>query len=128
MAIAVFFNYVTWLYPGGVKEYLRAWANFHWFLFHFFSISILLRTLFAPWHRMREKSGRGLDIEGALARIAVNLILRMVGLVIRSALVAAGLVSEVILFIAALSAFIIFILSPVLVPFLIIFGLTLSII
>lgn len=128
MPIAVFFNYVGWLYSAGIKEYLIAWANFHWFLFHFFSIDILLRTMFAPWHRMREQGGRGLDIEAMLARTAVNLILRAVGLVVRSALIVAGLVSEIILFITAFSVFIVFILSPILVPLLIMSGLLLVII
>lgn len=128
MAIAVFFNYVSWLYSAGIKEYLRAWANLHWFLLHFFSIGILLRTLFVPWHRMRERGSRALDIEGALTRTAVNLILRVVGLVVRTVLLAAGLVSEIFLFISAFAAFIIFILSPILIPLMIMSGLTLLII
>lgn len=125
MPIAVFFNYVTWLYSAGIKEYLIAWANFHWFLFHFFSIGILLRTLFVPWHRMREKGGRGLDIEGMLSRLAVNTILRVVGFVVRAALLAVGLISEIFLFAVAAPIFFVFILSPAAVPFLIISGLML---
>lgn len=125
MAIAVFFNYVTWLYSAGIKEYLVAWANFHWFLFHFFSVGILIKTLFVPFHRMRERGGRGLDIEGMLARLAVNTILRVVGFMVRSALLAAGLVSEIFLFAIAVLMFFAFILSPVLVPLLIMSGLIL---
>ena len=125
MPITVVFDYITWLYSGGVKEYLKAWANYHWFLFHFFSVDILARTFFAPWHRMREKGGRGLDIEGFLARAAVNLILRAVGVVIRLMFIIAALVSEIILFTAALLVFVIFISSPVVVPLLILSGIIL---
>lgn len=125
MALVVFFDYFIWLYSGGVKEYFRAWANLQWFLFHFFSVDIMVRTLFVPWHRMREQGGRGLDIEGMFARFAVNSILRIVGVIIRVSLIISAVIFETVLFVAAFLMFVIFILSPALVPFLILSGIML---
>ena len=85
----------------------------------------MVRTLFVPWHRMREQGGRGLDIEGALARLAVNSILRIVGMIIRVSLIISAVVFEAALFIAAFLVFVIFILSPVFIPLLILSGITL---
>ena len=125
MALAVFFDYVTWLYSSGIREYFRAWANFHWFIFHFFSLNIMVRTFFVPWHRMREQGGRGLDIEGALARLAVNSILRIVGMIIRVSLIISAVIFEVTLFVAAFLVFVIFMLSPALIPLFIMSGIML---
>lgn len=126
MAIIVLFDYVSWVYFGGIKEYFRAWANFHWFLFHFFSVGVLTRTLFMPWHRMREKGGRGLDIEGAASRFAVNTILRMVGIFVRLSVILAAFIFELALFVIMLAGLILFVSSPISIPFLIISGFILA--
>jgi len=123
MAIAVFFDYITWLYSGGVKEYFRAWFNFHWFLFHFFSTDLMLSRLFSPWHRMREgRSSRGLDIEDFFSRLAVNLILRTVGFVVRAIFILISLTAQAALLAAGLAVFIIFLLSPAAIPVLFLTG------
>ncbi len=122
----VLFDYISWVYSGGIKEYFRAWGNFHWFLFHFFSVGILTRTLFVPWHRMREKGGRGLDIEGALARFVVNAILRIVGIFVRLSVILTAFIFELGLFIIMLAGLILFVSSPISIPLLIISGFILA--
>ena len=115
-ALYVLFEYVFWIYSRGIREYFRAWMNYHWFLFHFFSVGVLLKSLFAPFHRLQEKAGRGIDIERFFERLVVNIMMRVVGFVVRVAVLAVALISEVFLFVAGVALFVLFLSSPVVLP------------
>ena len=126
MAIAVFFDYVTWLYSGGVREYFRAWGNFHWFLFHFFSTGIMFSTLFSPWHRLNERPvGRGLDIGGFFERAVINCVLRTVGFAVRSIFIAISVICQATLLFGGLIILAVFLLSPIILPLMFISGISL---
>ena len=75
---------LIWLYQRGIAEYFRAWGNIHWFLYHYFSVPVLLRTFFAPFHRIREYRARGFDLEDWAGVFIVNNLMRFVGIVVRS--------------------------------------------
>ena len=61
--VAVFFEYLDWHYRAGIVELLRLWGNIHWFFHNFFSVPILVRPFFTPFHRLQEKYARGPQIE-----------------------------------------------------------------
>ncbi len=82
--------YLAWHYSEALNDMRKIWKNFFVFLFNFFSIFLLIRTLFSPWHRMQENYGR---IEDFFGNLIVNTLMRLVGAVIRLIFIIMGVVS-----------------------------------
>lgn len=91
-------SYLRWHYALAWSDLLRLYRNLAWFLWNFFSISLLLRTLLSPWRRLRE--GARKDAGGLLGSLIMNTILRFIGFLARIATIAFGLASLVLLTIA----------------------------
>ena len=108
LAMSVFalpFSYLLWHYTRAWKDIWRVCTNYLWFFYHFFSIPLLLSTFLSPWKRISEGKGGG-AVGGMLGRLIFNLMLRIVGILARTAVIGVGLFSlvlVVILFLAFLS-------------------------
>ena len=109
-------EYFVWQYSYGITEFLRAWFNIHWFLFHFFSFPVLLRTMFQPLFRIREDYGRGFDPQKTAEALTINLIMRITGFITRIFLLCIGLVVECAMFVVGLASFVVYLLSPLEIP------------
>jgi hypothetical protein len=106
-------SYIFWHYGQAYKDLKTIFLNLIWFLFHFFSISVLLKTLFSPWKRVVDETYKGgLDIEGYASATLVNIIMRLVGFVSRSILILAGLICIIFILISAILVFIAWTLLP----------------
>lgn len=102
--------YLLWHYTVAWGDLLRFCSNIAWFLLNFFSVKILLRTLFSPWKRLQE-GGRGRGEGGILGRLIINTITRLVGALVRSVTILVGLAALLVfLFVSA----VLFLLWPVL--------------
>ncbi len=121
------FRYIGWHYSSAFKDILALWLNFAWFVTHFFSMPILLRTLFSPWKRMSDAyQRRGLTY---LAETLVfNTFSRIFGACIRIVLLALGILSLCILVLALIPSLIVWIILPFIALLLITFGISLLII
>ena len=87
----IFFEMLRWWYVTGWIEAMRRVTGWAQKIEQFYSLSILVKTLFAPWKRITTLAGRGLDakVHAALD----NLVSRFVGFVIRLFAIFAALVS-----------------------------------
>jgi len=109
-------DFLRWQYGAGVAAFLAAWANLHWFVFHFFSIPLLIKSFAAPFHRIRERKSPGFNPEELFEVFIVNTLMRVVGVFVRTVFILVGVVAEAALFAAALFLFVSYLLLP-LVPF-----------
>lgn len=76
-------SYCFWHYTVALGAWWRINNNILWFLLHFFSVPLLLRTFFSPWRRLAESYPAGFS-PGALAEtLIVNVLMRLVGFVTR---------------------------------------------
>lgn len=108
-------NYFLWHYGYAFIGMFRIWSNFFWFFYHFFSIPVLIRTLFSPWKKMREeRESAGFSIQGIFSILVVNTIMRIIGFLFRVVLIAIGIISIIFVFFAGVIVFIVWILAPVL--------------
>lgn len=87
--------YLLWHYTVAWVDLFRLYQNVTWFLWHFFSIGVLFRTLFSPWRRLHEEKSK--RTAGLLGSVIINLILRAVGFVARFATILFGLTAIVLL-------------------------------
>lgn len=85
-------DFSVWYYTGAFRDMLRVWLNYLWFITHYFSLLLLLRTLFAPWKRMQDPYQRN-GLEELLSVLIVNTLSRFVGALIRLTLILTCLVS-----------------------------------
>lgn len=86
----LFFEYLRWHYSKGLKELLFFCSNILWFISHFFSFSLLLKTLFSPWKRMGESYGTGLDLGLIASTFIINSLMRVVGFITRTIVLIIG--------------------------------------
>lgn len=120
-------HYTRWHYGRAYVDMYRVWANLYWFIFHFFSVSTLLRTLFQPWKRMDEGYSKGFDPGGWISTFFVNIVMRIVGMMVRLILISAGLVCALILVLAEIVWFALWTVMPAFISVLIVLGLYLLI-
>ena len=88
------YKYFYWHYTKGIKSFLKIWRNFIRFFWHYFSVSLLARTLFYHWHRDVSSRGPGFDINEFFRILVFNLFSRIVGAVSRSIVILTGLAFE----------------------------------
>ena len=84
------FHYLKWHYSIAYKDIVRIWLNYLWFIQHFFSITILFKTLLQPFKKLDDKSKTGFNLEALAQKLVVNLISRLVGIFVRTAIILLG--------------------------------------
>ena len=114
--------YLVWHYTAGTVGFFKIWSNLIWFLNNFFSFNVLLRTLFSPFKRLNEKYGGGLDLGKLFEAIVISVLMRIVGFIMRIVTIVIGVVAIVCLLVLGLFAFIIWLLLPFIIIFLLISG------
>jgi hypothetical protein len=89
-------QYFIWHYSLALTGYIRVSRNFAWFIISYFSITTLLKTLLAPFKRIQEKPSRRFNFEDWIGTLLINLLSRLIGAVIRSIIIIAGLCTLII--------------------------------
>jgi len=106
--------WVSWFYIKMPKKIIEGWRNFLLFVLYYFSIKLLLKTLFSPWRKYAESYPRGIDIKKYLETFIFNTTSRVIGAIMRSFLIIGGVLCEFITFILGGIILLGWILSPVL--------------
>lgn len=106
-------SYVIWHYGRAYRDMLAVWGNLLWFIFNFFSIFMLLGTLFQPWKRMGEGYPKGFDPGGWASAVIVNTLMRVVGAVARGILILFGLFFAALLFFTGVVFFVAWTVMPI---------------
>ncbi len=84
-------DFSLWYYTRAFRDILGVWLNFMWFIVHFFSIPLLLRTLFSPWRRMTDAYERK-GLESLMTTFVMNIMTRIFGAIVRTTIIVCGLV------------------------------------
>lgn len=126
--LSVLRDYLVWHYSVALSDTLHTWWNYVWFVFHVFSVGDVAKTLFSPWKRLEEKRVSILKSpQDYFANMFVNLIMRIVGFMIRTALLAIALICFLITVLGGLLFVLLWIPLPVLLLHFIISGVRLLI-
>lgn len=119
-------EYFIWHYGKGIRDFFMVWGNLLWSGYHFFSIRLLAATLFAPYKRFHQQYDWAHLELGALGQdILLNLFMRMLGMSLRLCVITAGLAYEATMLLGGIVMFAIWLLLPVLIPSLAMFGIVL---
>lgn len=110
----MFRDYLHWQYVSGPRWLLQLYVNLQLAILRWFSVSTMLKTLFAHWHRDRVSLKAG-SISGIALALAWNAISRGIGFIIRSGVLLLWLLTELLYLPLAVVSFILFLLWPWLV-------------
>jgi len=111
----LFLSYFKWHYSLALRDFFSVGSSIVWFLYNFFSIPLLTRTLFSPWKKLQERRKRGFDIEDFFAVLLVNLLMRIVGAIVRLATIILGFLAILGFVSVALVMFTVWLLMPLIV-------------
>ncbi len=114
--------WVSWQYIESPRTLLRIWKNFLIFNLSFFSIPLLLKTLFYPWRKYHESYGRGFDPKRFFSSLTFNSISRLLGALVRTVLILVGLFLEILLMGLGIILLIGWIFLPIILIGILIFG------
>ncbi len=114
----ILFLYFQWHFIDGPRAIWKGWKDCLRFNLDYWSVPLLLKTLFSHWRRYRSSYGRGFDPGRWFNAFIFNAMSRMLGALARSILIFVGLITEFFVFCAGVAVFLIWIL----LPFLVIFG------
>jgi hypothetical protein len=117
--------YLKWHYSDRVKAILRGWRDFLKFNFYYFSVPLLLKTLFSPWRKYRWAYGNALDFKVNVEVFLSNLISRALGAIVRSFLIIIGLATEAAILVFGIMAVFLWTTLPFLVLLVFAFGIRL---
>lgn len=109
---SIFSAYVKWHYGRGLRELFGVVGNFLWFITHFFSFKLLIKTLFTPWKRLGENYEGGFNLEAFASVFVVNTLMRVVGFCTRVIILSIGLVAYTFILVLAFLIFILWFLAP----------------
>lgn len=123
--MSIFLHYWRWYYLVQPKSILEGWWNFLVFGINFFSIPLLLKTFFAPWHKFYVSYGRGFDLKVWAEALISNFIFRALGAIMRTVIILMGILFEFSVLIFGFVVFIGWLILPLCLLFVFLFALTL---
>ena len=119
--------YLKWHFLEAPRTILISIKNVLLFNLEYFSVVLLLKTLFAPWKRYEWSSNRKFDIKKSMEALASNLISRSLGALIRGFIIVVGLIVEVSLIGVSVLVFLGWMILPLLIIFSLFYGIRLLI-
>jgi len=93
----IFLQWLKWRYSEVPRFIIRVFRNLLSFGFNYFSITLLLRTIFSPWRRYYESYGRGFDLKRYSRVFIGNTISRIIGFIIRGFTIIIGLAAQLVI-------------------------------
>lgn len=110
-------SYIRWHYTRAVRNLISNEKNFIVFLYNFFSIKLLLQTFFYLWKGLGEKyqNNAVMNFADSFGTFALNMLMRLIGAVIRFFVIIFGVISLVLGGLAAVVIFIAWIFYPLLI-------------
>lgn len=113
--VSLAIHYFAWHYTQAVRDIMNIIGNFLWFFYKFFSIQLLLRTLFVPFHRLDEHARSRLDVGAVAQTFLVNMLMRVVGALMRLFVILIGIILIVCTVVVGLGMLLLWLFAPVVV-------------
>jgi hypothetical protein len=118
MIIALF----QWWYGAGLKKISQNISYWPSIIYRNFSVQLLLKHLFAPWHRIINPGGRGLEMR--FRAVLDNFVSRLVGFTSRVLVILTALIGMLGAVIAALVLLIVWPCLPLVIVYCLVQGIS----
>ena len=121
--MAMFFY---WLFVESTMRILHTWRFFFMFGSNFFSVPLLVRTFFSPWHRYWYGYPKNFDPVAMLETIFGNLMSRIIGVFLRTVFIALGIIFDAFVFVIGFAALVFWVTLPFVTIYLFYLGIRLA--
>jgi len=111
----IFISWISWHFFETPRFLFEAWTNYFNYAANLFSLTLLLKTFFAPWHGILWQYPRGFDLGETLMILGSNLISRILGAFMRIILIAAGIVLQAVVAVAGLTIILAWLVLPAII-------------
>ena len=108
----IFVVWLFWHFYEMPKFLLDVWKNYILFALNFFSLPLLLKSLFAPWRKYKWNYPKGIDIGEFFSTLISNIFSRILGAIMRIVLIIVGIVFQILVVFAGLIIFLLWTLMP----------------
>ena len=108
----IFTVWFLWHFSEVPDFLLGVWKNYILFASNYFSLPVLLKSLFSPWRRYRWKYPKGINIGEFFSTLISNSFSRLMGAMMRIILILVGILFQVFVLIAGLVIFLLWIFIP----------------
>lgn len=115
-------HYISWHYTKAIADLIYLFKNFIWFIWNFFSIYILLKTLFVPFRKLNVQRTKRFDLEDFFSALITNFLMRLIGFGIRTIFILFGIFSLFFFTVFYALFFMIWIILPVIILSMFILG------
>ena len=88
-------SWISWHFFEVPKFLLVVWENYIVFGLNYFSVPLLLRTLFSPWRRYKWRYPKSFDVAGYFGTFISNVFSRMIGMVCRILFIVVGIMVQI---------------------------------
>ena len=105
-------SWFVWHFYEMPKFLFLVWKNYLWFGSNFFSIPLLILTLFSPWRRYKWRYPKGFDIGEYLSTFISNIFSRFMGAICRIALIVFGIITQIFIFTAGVIVILFWFIMP----------------
>lgn len=124
LVITLAWNYLLWHYSAAYADIFGITKNFLWCVHHIFALGDVIRSLFAPFKRLQEERVNIIrHPKEFFANLTVNILMRIVGFVIRTILILFAIASFLAVLLLALAFILLWTILPGVVVYLFISGL-----
>lgn len=113
----VLIQFLSWYFIESPKAILRGLANLLYFNLNYFSIPILLKTLFSHWHRYRLSYGRGFSPSRYAEVFIFNMFSRIIGAIVRIIFIIIGVFFEIFLLGGGIFVFLVWFFLPLIIVY-----------
>jgi ATP-dependent Clp protease ATP-binding subunit ClpC len=91
-------DYFTWHFILAPRKIIQIISNYLTFFYYYFSVKLLLKTLFSPWKRLTVQRKIGFSLEDIFHVLSFNLISRSIGFILRSMVIISWILLETAVF------------------------------
>ncbi|MGA2418044.1 MAG: hypothetical protein ABSF55_02305 [Candidatus Staskawiczbacteria bacterium] len=114
----IFVEWFFWHFYETPTFLFGVWKNYIFFALNYFSLPVLLKSLFAPWRKYKWNYPKGINVVEFFNTFISNAFSRILGAVMRAVLIVAGILFQIFVILAGLIIF----LAWLLIPFIVIAG------
>lgn len=104
--------FLKWQFWRSNINFIKAYFEFLKFALHIFSVPMLLRTFFWPWHRYWFMYPSGFNPAAFFSALFGNVMSRVIGMILRTFFILAGVIFTAVVAVFGLVAFLIWALIP----------------
>jgi hypothetical protein len=108
-------DWFLWHFYDMPKFLILVWKNYILFASNYFSLPILLKSLFSPWRKYRWIYPKGFNVVEFFNTLISNIFSRILGFLMRVVLIFVGIIFQIFVIFAGAVIFLLWLFVPVII-------------